>query len=317
MCVDTLKKDWEPHLTLRHVLLVISCLLINPNPDSALNSTAGHLLQEDYDAFAQQARLMTSIHARIPSGLKDAVLESKRRGEKEGMHIAESLDDRPKISRKAASASSVIMKKPTKLVHLTLDAATRSVSAPMAQPTLLAQGVDHEVHVDEDVDEASESKENDPSLSPSPVMTSRPRRSELKKRPLSDLPTPTEEDMWDGGLSPSEKNVIANEQSNTSSTASGSAELQVNHTLVERSQSSNVFNTDRRADDRPAKRVCSDEFKENIDTAHDTFTAEKPIPSISTTNLPVRPPDFTKDNDVPNKAPRAKPAKARVGLRRL
>ncbi len=49
ICVDTLKKDWEPKLTLRDVLVTISCLLIQPNPDSALNATAGHLLQDDYD----------------------------------------------------------------------------------------------------------------------------------------------------------------------------------------------------------------------------------------------------------------------------
>ena len=59
----------------------VSCLLIHPNPESALNAAAGSLLQHDYTAFAKQAELMTSIHAPIPGSLKDAVLEARRRGE--------------------------------------------------------------------------------------------------------------------------------------------------------------------------------------------------------------------------------------------
>ena len=42
---------------------VIRCLLIEPNPESALNEEAGKLLLEDYEAYARHARLMTSIHA--------------------------------------------------------------------------------------------------------------------------------------------------------------------------------------------------------------------------------------------------------------
>ena len=48
---------------LRHVLVVIRCLLIEPFPESALNEEAGRLLMEDYEQYAAHARLMTSIHA--------------------------------------------------------------------------------------------------------------------------------------------------------------------------------------------------------------------------------------------------------------
>ena len=65
-----------------HVLLVIKCLLIHPNPESALNEEAGKLLLEQfafsrasvlmvksavlcrYDDFAKHARMMTEIHAK-------------------------------------------------------------------------------------------------------------------------------------------------------------------------------------------------------------------------------------------------------------
>ncbi|KAJ1966974.1 hypothetical protein H4R35_006850, partial [Dimargaris xerosporica] len=41
----------------------VKCLLIVPNPESALNEEAGKLLLERYDDYAKHARLMTSIHA--------------------------------------------------------------------------------------------------------------------------------------------------------------------------------------------------------------------------------------------------------------
>jgi ubiquitin-conjugating enzyme E2 S len=63
ICVNTLKKDWSPDLGLRHIFAVIRCLLIEPNPESALNEEAGRLLLEDYAGFAKRAKMMTSVHA--------------------------------------------------------------------------------------------------------------------------------------------------------------------------------------------------------------------------------------------------------------
>ncbi|KAK3805163.1 MAG: ubiquitin-conjugating enzyme/RWD-like protein [Benniella sp.] len=63
VCVSTLKKDWKQNLGLRHILLVVKCLLVVPNPESALNEEAGRQLLEHYDDYAKHARLMTSIHA--------------------------------------------------------------------------------------------------------------------------------------------------------------------------------------------------------------------------------------------------------------
>jgi ubiquitin-conjugating enzyme E2 S len=81
VCVETLKRDWDSKLTLRDVLVTISCLLIQPNPDSALNAEAGGLIQENYEAFTERAELMTSIHALIPKNLLDAVREAQNRGQ--------------------------------------------------------------------------------------------------------------------------------------------------------------------------------------------------------------------------------------------
>nr|C1C3R6.1 RecName: Full=Ubiquitin-conjugating enzyme E2 S; AltName: Full=E2 ubiquitin-conjugating enzyme S; AltName: Full=Ubiquitin carrier protein S; AltName: Full=Ubiquitin-protein ligase S [Aquarana catesbeiana]ACO51626.1 Ubiquitin-conjugating enzyme E2 S [Aquarana catesbeiana] len=67
ICVNVLKKDWKAELGIRHVLLTIKCLLIHPNPESALNEEAGRLLLENYEEYASRARLMTEIHAHSSS----------------------------------------------------------------------------------------------------------------------------------------------------------------------------------------------------------------------------------------------------------
>jgi ubiquitin-conjugating enzyme E2 S len=66
ICVNTLKRDWNPSLGLRHVLIVVRCLMIEPFPESALNEQAGKLLLENYDEYARHARLLTGIHALKP-----------------------------------------------------------------------------------------------------------------------------------------------------------------------------------------------------------------------------------------------------------
>lgn len=81
VCLETLKRDWDPKLTLKDILVTISCLLIQPNPDSALNQKAGALIQDDYASFARQAQLMTKIHAPIPGHLIQAAQDARRRGE--------------------------------------------------------------------------------------------------------------------------------------------------------------------------------------------------------------------------------------------
>lgn len=64
ICVNTLKRDWQPSHGIRHILMVIRCLLIEPFPESALNEEAAKMLLEEYDEYFKRARMLTSIHAR-------------------------------------------------------------------------------------------------------------------------------------------------------------------------------------------------------------------------------------------------------------
>src|SRR4051812_40263900 len=61
--LEVLARNCRSHELLLFYLQVVKCLLIVPNPESALNEEAGRQLLERYDDYAKYARLMTSIHA--------------------------------------------------------------------------------------------------------------------------------------------------------------------------------------------------------------------------------------------------------------
>ena len=65
ICVNTLKKDWNPmNWSLSHIFEVIKCLLIVPFPESSLNEEAGREFMESYEDFFSNAKLYTSVHAK-------------------------------------------------------------------------------------------------------------------------------------------------------------------------------------------------------------------------------------------------------------
>merc|ERR1719223_84399 len=64
VCVNTLKKDWDPqNWSIGHILQVIRCLLIVPFPESALNEEAGRLFMESYEEYATHAAMINRVHA--------------------------------------------------------------------------------------------------------------------------------------------------------------------------------------------------------------------------------------------------------------
>jgi len=93
ICVNTLKKDWKPAHGIGHVLMVIRCLLIVPNPESALNEDAGKLLLERYEDYAERARLMTSIHAKHPGAAAKGA--GAKRAEESKAEESAAVDARP------------------------------------------------------------------------------------------------------------------------------------------------------------------------------------------------------------------------------
>jgi len=67
VCVNTLKRDWDPqNWSLGNIFQVVRCLLIVPFPESALNEEAGRLFMESYADYAAHAAMINRVHA-IPS----------------------------------------------------------------------------------------------------------------------------------------------------------------------------------------------------------------------------------------------------------
>jgi hypothetical protein len=168
---------------------------------------------------------MTSIHAPVPADMKEVVTAAKRRGEDAGTTIREEDETRSIGVRKTSTTHKLVMKKKTPKEQ---DESVQSAELTRLQTEgndvvdarSEEQDMNMDVSEDEDYDPAGASKENDPSLSPSPVAIAppSPRKNILGKRPLSVLATWTDSDMVmvDSeedefhGMTASEKNIAAN-----------------------------------------------------------------------------------------------------------
>lgn len=108
ICVNTLKRDWTKETSFSHVLSVIRCLLIIPFPESSLNDEAGRLFMDNYDEYAQRARLLAEVHAKSHPGTTWKLENGK---DKESDLSAEDLDSGKSSTmsvRRADSSSSVM-----------------------------------------------------------------------------------------------------------------------------------------------------------------------------------------------------------------
>ncbi|KAH7096173.1 ubiquitin-conjugating enzyme/RWD-like protein [Auriculariales sp. MPI-PUGE-AT-0066] len=123
ICVNTLKKDWLPTHTLAHILTVVKCLLIYPNPESALDDDAGKLLLENYDDYCARARIVTQVHA-TPKTRPAEFDESKRES-----------STPPSTSTARASAETENVPAPSSAASSSKGIATSTATIPLQQST--------------------------------------------------------------------------------------------------------------------------------------------------------------------------------------
>ena len=84
ICVNALKKDWNPsQWNLYNLFEIIKCLLIIPFPQSALNEEAGKLFMENYDEYFKIAKMYTNIYA----------MKNNNQNISQGKNINENNDD--------------------------------------------------------------------------------------------------------------------------------------------------------------------------------------------------------------------------------
>lgn len=150
--MNTLKKDWKSTYGIGHILVTVKCLLIYPNPESALDEEAGKLLLEDYQSYCNRAKLITSVHAtpRVkpvefnkPSAQELEATKSKSEtdGSKDATAKLASATASESTSQRAASTSKLSMPTTTTLtlptpISLTSTLPLPPILAPYAMPIL-------------------------------------------------------------------------------------------------------------------------------------------------------------------------------------
>ncbi|XP_074601243.1 ubiquitin-conjugating enzyme E2 S [Brevipalpus obovatus] len=114
ICVNTLKKDWKSDLGIKHILLTVKCLLIVPNPESALNEEAGKLLLEHYDDYCRRAKMMTEVHARAPREKKEEDQPTSSKAQETGSNNSNNSNTNTNSNSTSSEREPALKKQKTK-----------------------------------------------------------------------------------------------------------------------------------------------------------------------------------------------------------
>jgi len=109
ICVNTLKKDWNPkQWSLVHVFQVVRCLLIIPFPESSLNEEAGRLFIENYQEYFKLAKIYTNVHSMLNNNDAEPKLSSYLSENNSRLNIRNNEKDQENlINQKSQSSNEV------------------------------------------------------------------------------------------------------------------------------------------------------------------------------------------------------------------
>ncbi|SOV81485.1 ubiquitin-conjugating enzyme, putative [Plasmodium sp. gorilla clade G3] len=66
ICLDVLKNEWSPALTIRTALLSIQALLSDPQPDDPQDAEVAKMYKENYSLYLKTASVWTKTFATVP-----------------------------------------------------------------------------------------------------------------------------------------------------------------------------------------------------------------------------------------------------------
>ena len=77
ICLDILKDQWSPALTIKTALLSLQALLCAPEPDDPQDAQVAQMYQRDPEQFKQTATFWTETYARPPGDESDSQAVTK------------------------------------------------------------------------------------------------------------------------------------------------------------------------------------------------------------------------------------------------
>ena len=63
ICLDILKNEWSPALTVRTALISLQALMSAPEPDDPQDAVVARMYKADYDCFCSTAKYWTETYA--------------------------------------------------------------------------------------------------------------------------------------------------------------------------------------------------------------------------------------------------------------